>query len=79
MLARRINPDIKRPVDAGDDKEERPGVLEWCIDPGFFLHASTVERKVFLDKECMRTWSSRRAACAGVSPGSTLPPNPLYL
>lgn len=85
MLARSVDTDIERPVDIADDKEQRPDVLERCVDPGFFLLVISVPAPAV--KECgqarwqtrTRTWSSRRAACAGVSPGSTLPPNPLYL
>ena len=37
VLACSVNPDIKRPIDAGDGEEQRPGIFEGCVDPGFFL------------------------------------------
>lgn len=37
MLARSIDPNVKRRVDTTDDEEQCPDVLEWRVDPGFFL------------------------------------------
>ena len=82
MRTRSVDPDIKRPLGAADDEEQRPDVLERRVDPGFFLfegQSQSSHSEEAGGKKKTRTWSSRRAACSGVSPCSTLPPKPLYL
>lgn len=37
VFTRDVDPDVERPVNAGDDEEERPDVLQRCVDPRFLL------------------------------------------